>query len=161
VTEDSRPVPDPTTLTTEQLDREIAHAKELTDLHFQLIESQRLESKADAETRRLESKIDNQRELQTALVAAKESVQSFRDAYDVAHTAMMVSIDALRQRVTILDATALGASTNRIDERKGRAESRDNLALWIAIAGIFVACSGVALTIVLTIANAWLVHVGH
>jgi phosphopantetheinyl transferase (holo-ACP synthase) len=47
-----------------------------------------------------------------------------------------------------------GATSNRIDERHARNEGRDNLALWIAVASVI-------LTVVLTIMNAWVVHVGH
>lgn len=41
------PVPDPTTLTLQLVDREIDHVKELVDLQFVLIERQRVESKGD------------------------------------------------------------------------------------------------------------------
>jgi anti-sigma-K factor RskA len=141
--EDSRPTPDPTILTTAQLDREIAHLKELNNLHLELIERQRVESKAD-----------NQRELNAALVAAKENVNSFKETYDTGHSSMLVSIDALRQRVTALESAALGYNATRTDQRHARNEGRDNLALWIAVASVI-------LTVALTIMNAWVVHVGH
>jgi hypothetical protein len=43
------PVPDPTVLSTEQVEREIGHVKELFGSQFQLIERQRVESKIDTE----------------------------------------------------------------------------------------------------------------
>jgi hypothetical protein len=140
---DLKPRPDPTLLTTEQLNREIAHLKELIHLRFDLIES-----------RRLESKEDNQKALDAALLAAKESVASLGAAYDLAQGVQTSAIGELKDRMTTVESKALGAALTRDEVIDQRADSRATIAL--VVAGV-----SVVLTLVIAIVNEVVVHMGR
>jgi hypothetical protein len=137
------PRPDPTLLTTAQLDREVSHLKELQNLRFELIDRQRLESKED-----------NQKALDAALLTAKETVAALGLAYQTGNALLLKSLDELKQRLTSVESTAIGATLNSTQQRNSRSDSRDSLALWVAGASVL-------LTLILTIFNAAVVHIGH
>jgi hypothetical protein len=91
---------DPTWRTLGLVDREIAHAKQLSALHFNLIERQRLESKTDAEARRIETKQDAKEALAAALLTADKNVESLRKTYEAGHLTLIAALDELKTTVT-------------------------------------------------------------
>jgi hypothetical protein len=140
---DLKPRPDPTLLTTEQLNREIGHLKELLNLRFELIERQRLESKDD-----------NQKALDAALTAAKDSVSSLALASELGRNVLTGAVDDLRNRVVAVESKALGASITRDEAMDQRSDSRGTIALVVAGASVL-------LTLIITIVNEVVVHMGH
>lgn len=138
-----KPDPDPTILTTESLLREIGHLKELLSLRFELIERQRLESKSD-----------NQKALDTALRAAQDSVASLALTSTLGRDVLTKAVDDLKNRVVVAESTALGASMNRSESLDKREDSRGTIALVVAGASVL-------LTLVITIVNEIVVHMGH
>jgi hypothetical protein len=139
----STPRPDPTVLTTDQLIREIAHLKELMGLHFELIEEQRVESK-----------IDNAKALDAALLAAKESVNSLAATYEVGHTTLIAALDETKNRLTTLEARELGKNQVTSTTLAKRDDMRGTIALVVAGASVL-------LTLIITIVNEVVVHMGH
>ena len=80
---DMRPIPDPTHRTIETLEREITSVQEWAELQLksaETINTERFasERQADAirEAHRLELKADNQRTVETAMIAAEKAVQA-------------------------------------------------------------------------------------
>jgi len=80
---DMRPIPDPTARTVETLEREITSVQEWAELQLksaETINTERFasERRADAirEAHRLELKADNQRTVETAMIAAEKAVQA-------------------------------------------------------------------------------------
>jgi hypothetical protein len=130
--DDSRPVPDPTLLTTAALNREIGHLKELHDLRFQLIEMQRLESKSDSKEA-----------LAAALATAKESVTNLTKTYEDGHASVSSAVLKLQNDMTQLIAMGLG-------RKESGSESQGRLALILS-----------GLVLVVMVVNEFVVHVGH
>jgi hypothetical protein len=139
----STPRPDPTLLTTDQLIREISHLKELINLRFELIERQRIEQKEDAG-----------KALDAALLTAKDSVSSLAAASELQRSVMTTVMDDLKSRVVAVESQALGASLTRAESLDTKADSRGTMAL-------FVAGASVLLTLIITIVNEIVVHMGH
>jgi hypothetical protein len=137
--EGSRPVPDPTLLTTEALLREISHLEKLINLRFELIERQRLESKED-----------NQKALDAALLTAKDSVAALAAAAELERSVILGSLGELKDRIIAVESTALGASQSRASEIDQRGDSQGRWALIVAI-GVFA----------LMVVNEFVVHIGH
>ena len=157
---DSRPVPDPTVLTTEQLIREInalngtlqlqltamralvdeklvsvAMQFAAVDTHFGLIESQRVEQK-----------LDTKAAVEAALSAAKEAV---RDQTNLSERAIHKSETAASDQVKQISGTfttgitAVGASVNDAKERITALENlrlgnKENLSGVYALIGILI-----------------------
>jgi hypothetical protein len=139
MTDGSRPDPDPTLITTENMLREIAHLKELLNLRFELIERQRLESKEDSSIA-----------LGAALTTAKESVASLATAAELERGLLTKAVDELRDRITAVEAKALGASSTRAESIDQRADSNGRIALIVAGA-----------TFLVMVVNEVVVHIGH
>jgi hypothetical protein len=143
VTETVKPDPDPTLITTENMLREIAHLKELLNLRFELIERQRLESKED-----------NQKALDAALSAAQDSVASLALTSTLGRDVLTKSVDDLKNRIVAVESKALGASLTRDEAMDQRSDSRGTIALVVAGASVL-------LTLIITIVNEVVVHMGH
>jgi len=80
---DVRPIPDPTDRTIETLEREITYVQEWAELQLksaEIINTERFASERRAdeirEAHRLELKADNQRTVETAMIAAEKAVQA-------------------------------------------------------------------------------------
>lgn len=129
--EDTRPVPDPTSLTTAALLREIGHVKELTqalleraeDLRNEKFDSvqSRLES---AEEQRREQKQDTGKAIDAALMAQREAANKSEGAIskqlEQMQTNFNISIGNLnrelgdiKDRVTRMEAVKLGVTESR------------------------------------------------
>ncbi len=85
---DGLPVPDPTLLTTEALHREIRHVRELYDREFVLIERQRVESKRD-----------NEKALDAALLAQKDAASVLATGFTTAMEGVRGEIADLKERL--------------------------------------------------------------
>jgi hypothetical protein len=110
------PRPDPTLLTTEQLVREISHLKDLQNLRFELIERQRLESKED-----------NQKALDAALLAAKDSVNSLAATYQTGNTILITALDEVKTRLTTIESRDVG-----------KKETTTSMMAWIGLGSSLV-----------------------
>jgi hypothetical protein len=110
------PRPDPTLLTTEQLVREISHLKDLQNLRFELIERQRLESKED-----------NQKALDAALLAAKDSVSSLAATYQTGNTVLITALDEVKTRLTTIESRDVG-----------KKETTTSMMAWIGLGSSLV-----------------------
>jgi hypothetical protein len=110
------PRPDPTLLTTEQLNREIGHLKDLQNLRFELIERQRLESKED-----------NQKALDAALLAAKDSVSSLAATYQTGNTVLITALDEMKTRLTTIESRDIG-----------KKETSTSLIAWVGLGSSLV-----------------------
>lgn len=166
---DSRPVPDPTELTTSALNREITsvrelvfgeirHRSDLTNEQFRSIErafdvriegiAQQFES---VELRTAEQKADTRMALDAALASAKDAVRLQTEASELAQAkseaAFTKQIDAILLRieqVTILMDGKIGDVKERLDRLEGRSTGiGSSWQVLIAIVGIM----GVALAI--------------
>ena len=131
----SRPVPDPTVLTTDQLLREIGHLKELLAEMFDSVNDQL----ALGERQRVEQKSDTEKAIQAALTAQKEAVaaQAAAFAESVAKSenatakqldqmqatfkaeigSVATSHNELKDRVVVIEATRAGAHEQRAEHR--------------------------------------------
>jgi hypothetical protein len=157
----SRPVPDPTILTTEQLHREIAstrelvvgeirHLSELTDEKFRAVEDRfrNVDDKfEDVAQRTAEQKTDTKDALDAALQAAKDAVALQTEAFDAAtrksESAVTKQIDALGTLVE-KSSDAKDEKINDLKSRLDRIEAtatamRVLVALSIAAAGLAIA----------------------
>lgn len=124
---DDRPDPDPTRLTLARIDREMEHARELTDLQFRLIEAQRLESKADAKEA-----------LAAALLTAKEQIVNLSQTYQTGHSLLSDSVGKLQNDVTQLVAIGLGRKEVKGETREIHSDTRANIAIAISLATVFI-----------------------
>jgi uncharacterized coiled-coil protein SlyX len=106
------PVPDPTVLTTEALNREINHLRELIDMRLGMIETQRVELKADTRAA-----------IDTALTAQQLETRQLRD-----------DLSSIRDRVGALESIKLGGqqATTSIYAYAGL------IATLLAVVGYFV-----------------------
>lgn len=122
MSQDSRPIPDPTALTTTALHREIGHLKELHAVRFDSIE-ERLD---DTEERRRELKADTEKEVRSALAASKAETDGLRR-----------EVADLRERVTA-----------SVGERSGGATATTTM---LTVGAFLVGVVGVALAILTNI----------
>lgn len=116
---DRYPRPDPTVLTTEALNREIAHVRELYDVQLLLIERQRVESKADAE-----------KALAAAMVAQEKAQSLLAENFAAAIGALTKGLNDLMLTVGAMQA--------------GKAGSREGQQAVFALAGFVVAVLAIA-----------------
>ncbi len=152
----SRPVPDPTLLTTEQLIRGLRDLRELIeskldeqhtlmDGHF-IIDNERFakisEQLSSVERVRVEQKADTKRELDAALTAQKESstkteaaliklLDSITTTFNTGMAALTGRLDDVRDRVVAIESNKAGASEQRT-------ESRQSTSLTAAMIGLSV-----------------------
>src|SRR5687768_6329759 len=165
---ESKPIPDPTKLTTEALTREIravrellfneiAHRGKLTDVQFEAVRSE-LYAKLDAisqrfgaiERRTAEQKADTRLALDAALASAKDAVRLQTEASQLAQakseTAFTKQIDGILlridQTVTVMDGQ-IGDLKARLDRLEGKSSgissSRGILVGFIGIVGVALA----------------------
>lgn len=154
----SRPVPDPTSLTTDQLRREIAQLEALLKSQFgwnkELID-EKFSSVTDrlalGERQRVEQKSDTEKAIQAALTAQKEAVasqaQSFSESVAKSEAATAKQLDQIsttfttaingvtallgevKERVITIESRGMGAVSQR-------SESRDSSRFVFAAIGI-------------------------
>lgn len=158
---DQRPTPDPTILTTEQLERAIGNLKDLMGSELRaehdlcnekfhsvnktltLIESQRVEQKQDTKAA-----------VDAALAAAKEAVKEQTTASALSITkSETATAEQLRQLSTTFTTanTGLTLLLNDLKTRVERIENlkqggKDTLTGLYALAGVFIAVAGLAVT---------------
>jgi len=122
---DIRPVPDPTTLTNEALEREIGHLKDLGKGKFDAIEREMKQ----VENWRIEQKQDSLDSLAAALSAAKEAVGantlSFEKRIDKSENA---TNDQLRQLSEKFDTSIEGILRTFVDLKEREAATEQSLA---------------------------------
>jgi len=160
---DSRPVPDPTALTTEQLHREIGalrefvlgevhHVREISQVKFGAVENQ-LASVAE---RTAEQKADTKAALDAALQAAKDAVALQTEASDKAIAKseaavtkvidglvvqMDKSLEAIREQLNDLKLRLGGLENIKTTEDKGFTKSN-------AVIGLIISAIVVIVTVV-------------
>ena len=153
----SRPVPDPTVLTTDALRREIAGLEKLIDTKLEYSEElshQRFKSIQhqldSADAQRLEQKADTKAAVDAALAAQKEAITktesstaaqiaSLNQTLDTKVEGLAGGISDLKDRVTIVESVKLGANEQRVENR--------------AVTGTQVAAVGLVITIIVVILN--------
>jgi hypothetical protein len=120
---DSRPIPDPTTLTTEAVnaarqhtDREIRHLRELVDNQFALIERQRVEQKQDTKAA-----------VDAALAAAKEAVKEQTAASQLSTNKSETSFTEQLKQQNVTFSTANAGLMREIGDVKERVGKVENL----------------------------------
>lgn len=158
-TENTRPIPDPTELTTEALTREITalrellyseirHRNDLTNEQFKSI-SREINIRFDAvEQRTAEQKTDTRLALEAALAAAKDAVQLQTEASELAQSkseaAFTKQIDAILMRVEqsyAALAEQIGDVKGRLDKLEGNRSgisSTIGMLLAVAVAAVAV-----------------------
>jgi DNA repair exonuclease SbcCD ATPase subunit len=143
--ENSRPTPDPTILTTEQLLREVDRVKELmtalveglrevTDERFRSVnqllvtlERQRTELKADLAATRIEQKADTKAAVDAALIAQKEAVKEQTSASERAIAKSEASNTKQTDQLQASFAAAITQVTTTFNDLKTRVERIENL----------------------------------
>jgi len=171
----SRPVPDPTILTTEQLLREVAALRELVQSDIEGLEAivaekfrsvdQQLEL---VERQRVEQKADTKAAVDAALTAQKEAVKEQTTASDRAIAKSEASMTKqLEQMGSTFTASIKGVTDNLDDvkERVGKmeamklggqevkTENRSQTSLIIALAVAGISFLGLVTTLAVFIAN--------
>jgi type VI protein secretion system component VasK len=157
----SRPVPDPTVLTTQQLYREIEAAREMTetlidglreildekfssvDRQLQLVEQQRVEQKSDTKAA-----------VDAALTAQKEAVKEQTTASERAIAKSEASTTKQLEQLSETFATSLRAMGDKVDDLKDRLTvtealkqgGRETLTGLYAVVGVVIAAVGLAVT---------------
>lgn len=144
--DDSKPTPDPTILTTEQLLREVDRVKELmtalveglervTDERFRsmdrqlsMIDQQRIEQKAETQQQRIEQKADTKAAVDAALIAQKEAVREQTSASERAIAKSEASNTKQTDQLQVAFATAITQVTTTYNDLKTRVERIENLA---------------------------------
>ncbi len=158
---DSRPVPDPTALTTEQLHREIGalrefvlgeihHVREITQVTFGAVENQLL----SVAERTAEQKADTKAALDAALQAAKDAVALQTEASDKAIakseaavtkvidglvTQMDKSLEAIREQLSDVKQRLGGLETTKTTKDEGFTKSNAIITLIISAIVVIVA----------------------
>jgi chromosome segregation ATPase len=163
---ETKPTPDPTILTTEQLLREIANAVRLlqaevkgfkdtreerdkaVDLRFQMIEAYRIEQKTDVE-KNIAAALSAQKEsARDQSAAAKEAVTKAETAtaeqMKQQYATIMAELSALRssltetkERVSRNEQRLIGMAETKVEMREGRTDQRlDNSQLLALIVAV-------------------------
>lgn len=136
--DDRRPIPDPTSLTTEALHREIKHVFELL---VEKLDGLQVQINT-AESHRKEQKVDTAAQIKAAFDAQKEAADKSEQATekrleqlqgraDADTNATRETINALKERVLTIESQGVA-----VDRR--RTESRSQNSLNVAIAGLGV-----------------------
>jgi hypothetical protein len=124
---DTRPVPDPTALTTKAVDTavavakeftigEVTHLKELTDVQFGLIERQRKEQKEDTKAA-----------VDAALAAAKEAVKEQTTASQLSTNKSETSFAEQLKQQNVTFSVAIEGVNREMRDLKTRVERIENL----------------------------------
>lgn len=166
--EEWRPVPDPTSLTTEQLHREISSVRELIEARFDSVDKLLTEKfygvgqKFDlVEKQRVEQKSDTQSAVGAALIAQKESVREQTIASERAiaksETATMKQLEQLqvnfttaveglrreigdlKDRVAEVDAKISGVQMQKVGAKEDRTGLYASIAVVLAVLSIISA----------------------
>jgi len=164
--DDRRPVPDPTVLTTQALYREVSALQELieqsirgtrevidqqfykVEQQFELIERQRVESKADARAA-----------LEAAFAASKEatnkSEESFTKQIDQlansfadTQAAQQARVDELKERITDVDRKAEAPAQQKLGAKDDRTSFYSGVSVLVSV--VFLLISFISLTVALT-----------
>jgi hypothetical protein len=134
--EESRPIPDPTVLTTEQLHREIGsvrevlfgevrHSAELTQEKFDAVDRRF----TDLEARTAEQKRDTKDAVDAALQAAKEAVGQQTEASERSIAKSEAATTKQIDSVTALLSTSNAATGATIDDLKSRMDRMESAKL--------------------------------
>lgn len=164
----SRPVPDPTTLTTEQLMRATANLKELLAQKIDDNHDLYMDKFRAGEEYRIELKTDTKDAVDAALSAAKEAVRENNDAFTTATNktekaftdqlaqltltfttgikSVSDKVDDVKQRVAKVEASRLGSS-------EGMNAVRSNATAVLVAVGVGVSLLALVATIVLALVN--------
>jgi hypothetical protein len=134
--ETSKPTPDPTILTTEQLERAI---KNLSDLFDAKLGEQIAPIKTElhlVELHRVEQKSDTKAAVDAALTAQKEAVKEQTTASERAQLKSETATGEQLRQLTVTFNTTIAALNSRIDELKERLDrgtgGSDQSAKWLA-----------------------------
>jgi hypothetical protein len=129
----SRPVPDPTTLTTDALHREVKALRELIESELQATSQVTFEKFRSIETQlslveaqRIEQKADTKAAIDAALTAQKEQVREQVIASERAIAKSEAATSKQLEQLTTTFQTAIGGATDAIadvKERVGRIEN--------------------------------------
>lgn len=172
----SRPVPDPTVLTTEALMREVASLKELLELRISNESAarysaiQNLSMRMDlTEQQRVELKRDTKNAVDAAFAAAKEAVreQTTASALSIAKSEGATN-EQLRQLSTTF-TTAVDGVTRNLDDAKDRINKLEQMQAKLAGKGIgqekswgmllgSIAATGTLVGIVVVIIEVFITH---
>jgi hypothetical protein len=153
-----RPVPDPTTLTTEQLHREVGILRELiegqlksmddlmdekfngVEQKFTLVERQRIEQKADAKEALAAALQAAEKAVDEQTKAARKDIDALGSRVDTALHAQSDAIGSITGRVTVIEAVKIGTS----ETRQGVSSQ---VGLMIAFVGLLVSVAVVVLSL--------------
>lgn len=141
----TRPVPDPTVLTTEALLREVGHLKELMDEKF--VSMAALMERAEEQRR--EQKLDTRSAVDAALQAQKEAtskmetsvsdqLSALRTNFDTSILSVITQLSDLKDRVTTIVSEKAGSQEQRIETRAITAGQIAAIGAAIALAGLLI-----------------------
>jgi DNA repair exonuclease SbcCD ATPase subunit len=152
---DTRPIPDPTVLTTEQLIREITTLNNTLQLQLtaqQVLVDQRLDSVGahleHIESQRVEQKQDTKAAVDAALAAAKEAVKEQTSASDRAINKSDDSTSEQLKQMSTTFTTAIAAVGGSIGDAKERITALESLRLGVKenLSGVY-ALIGLIITV--------------
>jgi len=171
----SRPVPDPTILTTEQLLREIGALKDLVESWIDTLEqvnSEKLRSVWSqlelVERQRVEQKADTKAAVDAALTAQKEAVKEQTTASERAIAKSEASTTKQLEQLSVTFATNIQSVTSlvgdikerisTIEARKAsatetRTDQRLNIGMVVGILGTFAAFASIGVAIAVALAR--------
>lgn len=116
----SRPTPDPTILTTDQLLREAGHLKELltekliaVDKFLNKVEEQRVEQKIDTKTAVDAALAAQEKAILKTELATAEALRQLKLTFDTALIGVVSSIDDLKNRVGRVEGVKLGGQESK------------------------------------------------
>jgi hypothetical protein len=171
--QESRPVPDPTALTTEALHREIASLKELLQSDHNAMREFLNEKLRIMESSRVEQKKDTKDALDAALTAQKEAVKEQTAASDRAIAKSEAgTTKQIDQQGTLL-ATTKATIDDKIEDVKERQTATDNRltaiegrtqgvgqswTVLVSIAALGIAALGSLTSVAVAIGTAFLKH---
>jgi len=131
---ESKPTPDPTVLTTEQLLREVDRVKELMQAEIKGLSDVSVEKFDSVETQftlverqRVEQKKDTKDAVDAALAAAKEAVKEQTTASGLSITKSETATAEQLKQLTVTFTTAINGVTVSFNDLKTRVERIENL----------------------------------
>lgn len=144
----SRPVPDPTLLTTAALDREISSLKRELDLRIGALEKLLTDRMKVVEERRVEQKQDTKVELDAALTAQKDSVSKLETAFDKAVDNLRLEVGELKQGIDRITERKIGSSEAEGEQRQERSASTASTGLYLAVAAVILTAGGIIVALI-------------